>query len=134
MELLDLKHTHFVLWRPRITVPAPRLIIGRFQPGNPPTLGSEQSFDLAPLPGQPDLWGIAANDCHLNSGEVYHYWFEVDDSRSTTLPKGRGSVTDPFGHSWAVATHVEDVPPEEMAERAKAAMAAMSGSDATSGG
>jgi len=37
-----------------------------------------------------------------------------------------GSVTDPFGHSWSIATHVEDVPPEEMAERAKAAMAAMS--------
>jgi len=34
-----------------------------------------------------------------------------------------GSITDPFGHLWSVATHVEDVPPEEMAERAKAAMA-----------
>jgi PhnB protein len=38
-----------------------------------------------------------------------------------------GSVQDPFGHLWSIATHVEDVPPEEMAERAKAAMAAMSG-------
>lgn len=37
-----------------------------------------------------------------------------------------GTITDPFGHSWSVATHIEDVPPEEMAERAKAAMAAMS--------
>jgi PhnB protein len=37
-----------------------------------------------------------------------------------------GSVRDPFGHLWSIATHVEDVPPEEMAERAKAAMAAMS--------
>ena len=36
-----------------------------------------------------------------------------------------GTITDPFGHSWSVATHIEDVPPEEMAERAKAAMAAM---------
>jgi PhnB protein len=36
-----------------------------------------------------------------------------------------GSVKDPFGHSWSIATHVEDVPPEEMAERAKAAMAEM---------
>jgi PhnB protein len=36
------------------------------------------------------------------------------------------SVTDPYGHAWQIATHVEDVPPEEMAERAKAAMAAMS--------
>jgi PhnB protein len=36
-----------------------------------------------------------------------------------------GSIADPFGHQWSVATHVEDVPPEEMAERAKAAMAEM---------
>jgi PhnB protein len=39
-----------------------------------------------------------------------------------------GSITDPFGHSWSIATHVEDVPPEEIEERAKAAMAEMSSS------
>lgn len=38
-----------------------------------------------------------------------------------------GAVTDPFGHSWSIATHVEDVPPEEMEKRSRAAMAAMSG-------
>ncbi len=37
-----------------------------------------------------------------------------------------GSVSDPFGHTWSIATHVEDVPPEEIAERGKAAMAEMS--------
>ena len=35
-----------------------------------------------------------------------------------------GQLEDPFGHQWSVATHVEDVPPEEMAKRASAAMAA----------
>lgn len=30
-----------------------------------------------------------------------------------------GRFTDPFGHSWGVATHVEDVTPEEMDRRAK---------------
>ena len=35
-----------------------------------------------------------------------------------------GSVTDPYGHHWSLATHVEDVPPEEMEERAKQAMTA----------
>ncbi len=35
-----------------------------------------------------------------------------------------GSITDPYGHHWSLATHVEDVPPEEMEERAKQAMAA----------
>ena len=32
-----------------------------------------------------------------------------------------GGVTDPFGHAWYVATHVEDVPPEELKRRAAAA-------------
>jgi PhnB protein len=35
-----------------------------------------------------------------------------------------GQFEDPFGHHWNVATHVEDVPPDEMAKRAAAAMAA----------
>lgn len=30
-----------------------------------------------------------------------------------------GQLVDPFGHVWAVATHVEDVSPREMAKRAK---------------
>jgi len=34
-----------------------------------------------------------------------------------------GSFEDPFGHHWNVATHVEDVPQEEMAKRAEEAMA-----------
>jgi len=31
-----------------------------------------------------------------------------------------GQFEDPFGHRWSVATHVEDVPPDEMASRAAA--------------
>ena len=29
-----------------------------------------------------------------------------------------GTITDPFGHKWTVATHIEDVSPEEMKRRA----------------
>lgn len=29
-----------------------------------------------------------------------------------------GNFTDPFGHAWTIATHVEDVPPDEMERRA----------------
>jgi PhnB protein len=32
-----------------------------------------------------------------------------------------GSFEDPFGHQWHIATHVEDVAPEEMHKRAAAA-------------
>ena len=31
-----------------------------------------------------------------------------------------GSITDPFGHKWTIATHLEDVSPEEMRRRAVA--------------
>ena len=33
-----------------------------------------------------------------------------------------GTLTDPFGHVWTISTHVEDVPEEELAKRAEAAM------------
>jgi PhnB protein len=33
-----------------------------------------------------------------------------------------GSFADPWGHQWHVASHVEDVPPDEMQRRAAAAM------------
>ena len=32
-----------------------------------------------------------------------------------------GSIEDPFGHSWHIATHIEDIAPEEMEKRAAAA-------------
>jgi PhnB protein len=39
-----------------------------------------------------------------------------------------GSLLDPFGHMWSVATHVEDVSPEEMRKRMTAAMSQAAGS------
>jgi len=38
-----------------------------------------------------------------------------------------GGIIDPFGHIWSVATHVEDVTPEEMRKRAAAAMSQSAG-------
>ena len=35
-----------------------------------------------------------------------------------------GRLEDPFGHVWAVATHVKDMTPDEVAEAAKAAFGA----------
>jgi PhnB protein len=33
-----------------------------------------------------------------------------------------GTLEDPFGHTWTIATHIEDVSPEEMARRAQKQM------------
>jgi PhnB protein len=38
-----------------------------------------------------------------------------------------GSLEDPFGHVWHIATHVEDVPPDEMERRSAKAMQEMAG-------
>ena len=36
-----------------------------------------------------------------------------------------GKLTDPFGHEWAIATHIEDVSAEEMTRRSEAFFAEM---------
>ena len=38
-----------------------------------------------------------------------------------------GMLTDPFGHQWTIATHVEDVEPDEMQRRMEAAAKAHAG-------
>lgn len=38
-----------------------------------------------------------------------------------------GKLVDPFGHNWHLATHVEDVAPEEMEKRAAAAFGKSAG-------
>ena len=65
------------------------------------------------------------------------YVEDVDDTYQRALDKGAtaerevenqfygdraGSFTDPWGHVWHVASHVEDVPEEEMARRAREMM------------
>jgi PhnB protein len=77
------------------------------------------------------------------SGSVFMYVEDVDAVVKQAVDAGAtvtmevadqfwgdrfGTITDPFGHVWSIATHVEDVPPEEMAERAKNAMAGMASS------
>ena len=37
-----------------------------------------------------------------------------------------GSLKDPFGHVWSLATHIEDVSPKEMKKRSEAMWAKMS--------
>src|SRR5439155_14678772 len=44
-----------------------------------------------------------------------------------------GRLLDPFGHSWSLATHIEDVAPDEMARRGKEMMAKMAQQQTTGG-
>jgi hypothetical protein len=38
-----------------------------------------------------------------------------------------GTVRDPFGYSWSLASHIKDLTPEEIQEGARAACARMAG-------
>jgi PhnB protein len=54
-------------------------------------------------------------------GKVGHAELQIGDSvimLSDEYPDMGQRGEDPFGHRWNVATHVEDVPPDEIAKRA----------------
>ena len=70
---------------------------------------------------------------------LFVYVEDVDDVFRRALEAGAGAVRepedqfygdriamfdDPFGHRWNVATHIEDVAPDEMERRAEQAMSA----------
>jgi PhnB protein len=38
-----------------------------------------------------------------------------------------GTLTDPYGHHWSIATHIEDLTPEELGDRARDVLAAVGG-------
>jgi PhnB protein len=57
----------------------------------------------------------------------------VDAGATVTMPVDDmfwgdrfGTLADPFGHEWQLATHKEDLEPEEIMERGKEAMAGLS--------
>lgn len=67
---------------------------------------------------------------------LYIYVEDVDQFSETAIKEGlevlkpvsdqfygdrSGHFKDPFGHLWGFATHVEDLTPEQLSERAKAA-------------
>jgi len=73
-------------------------------------------------------------------GYIFHYTADVDSVYNRALSEGAkvampladqfwgdryGRFTDPFGHTWGVATHVEDVAPEEMKRRQEEMMKQM---------
>ena len=95
-DILNRRATRFLLWSPRPQSAPPLLVIARLVPGNPPTLTDIGKFPLAPAPDAAGLFEIDAAACGLQDGAVYHYWFEVDDSRSAQNPPARIAVTDPF--------------------------------------
>lgn len=84
----------------------------------------------------PDMGAVSPQTLGGSPVSLYIYVEDVDSFTEKAVAAGlkvkkpvadqfygdrSGHFEDPFGHLWGFATHVEDVPPEELNERAKAA-------------
>jgi PhnB protein len=84
------------------------------------------------------MLGKAHDEWKSRPGNFYIYVPDVDAVYQKAIAAGgksiseptdqfygdrHGGVTDPQGNNWWIATHIEDVPPEELARRAKEAEA-----------
>lgn len=82
-------------------------------------------------------WGSKSPLALGGSPTIIHLYVEDVDAvfnqatragAKVTMPLGDqfwgdryGMVTDPYGHTWSIATHTEDVSPQEIAQRQEAA-------------
>jgi pullulanase len=93
-DLLKRRINHFTLWAPQQT--APDLVIGTFQFGSPPFYVGRNKLTLKAVAGVNDLWELAAANCGLKEWTIYHYWFEVNDTRPGSDPHSRVLISDPL--------------------------------------
>jgi PhnB protein len=99
------------------------------------------SDEMPPMPGQPGIYR-SPKAAGLATGALFLYVRDADASFDRAIKAGctvrspmtdmfwgdrYGQVIDPFGHTWALATHVEDLSPEEIGQRQAEFMARMSG-------
>jgi PhnB protein len=76
----------------------------------------------AALGGSPVGLLLYVEDCDVVFNRAVEAGAKVERPLANQFYGDRtGGVKDPFGFSWYISTHVEDVAPEEMERRAKAA-------------
>ena len=88
----------------------------------------------------PNMGGKAPQTLGGFTGGIYLYVEDVDDVFQRAIDAGgkaatpvtdmfwgdrHGNFVDPFGHSWGVSTHTEDLSEQEMGKRAQAFYAQM---------
>lgn len=109
--------------------PDGRVMHAEFKIGDSPVMISDEC-PSGQYPSPLTLGGVASsillyvNDCDALFQQALATGATQRDA-VTERPWGdrMGTLVDPFGHVWSIATHVEDVSPEEMERRMKAAMA-----------
>lgn len=99
----------------RETRPDGEIMHAEVRIGDSMVIMGEASDEFGSMPASIYLY---VNDCDV----VYQRALDAGGSsvfEITDLPSGEryGGVRDPCGNIWWIATHVEDVPPEEQAKR-----------------
>ena len=70
------------------------------------------------LPGSPEFLYIYVEDVDAVIAHAVELGASLQRPATTQFYGDRdGYIIDPFGHGWTIASHVEDVTPEEMARR-----------------
>jgi PhnB protein len=97
------------------------------------------SDEIAPMPGQPGVYK-SPKGAGLCTGALFLYVPDVDAAFGRAVKAGcnvrtpvtdmfwgdrYGQVIDPFGHTWGLATHTEDVSMKDMEKRQQEFMAKM---------
>ena len=123
-------YTQILGFKERMRMPAPGGTIGHaeLEMGNSMIMLSDEFPDM----GTPSPATVGGTPVTLTV-----YVEDVDDVFDRAIAAGAkevqpvqnqfygdrsGQFLDPFGHRWNVATHVEDIPPDEMMKRAAAMM------------
>ena len=112
----------------KMSMPTPdgRIMHAEVRIGNSMVFVSDEMGDMAPKIKAPEsTGGIVTGSTFLYVPDVDAVFKRaVDAGASVTMPVTDmfwgdrfGKVVDPFGHHWGIATHTEDVPPEEMGRR-----------------
>jgi PhnB protein len=122
----------------RMPGPGGKIVHAELQVGTSRLMMSDE---MPPMPGQPGVYK-SPKSAGLNTAALFLYvddadaWFDRAVKAGCTVRSPLmdmfwgdrfGQVIDPFGHTWALATHTEDVSPEEMKRRAQDLSARMSG-------
>ncbi|HXU10978.1 MAG TPA: VOC family protein [Candidatus Binatia bacterium] len=111
-----------------MSMPTPdgRIMHAEVKIGNSMIFVTDENPDMAPKLKSPgSTGGIATGSTFLYVPDVDAVFKRaVEAGASVTMPVTDmfwgdrfGKVVDPFGHHWGIATHTEDVAPEEMGRR-----------------
>ena len=88
-----------------------------------PERGAHAPQDFSPV-GSPVGVLIYTDDVDALFARAVEAGAEVEEAPQDMFWGDRyGKLVDPFGHRWSIATHVEDVSPEEMGKRMQAMFA-----------